>query len=273
MAVIGIGFPVQTRVEEWIARKVSEIVYRGIERRVCGYTDKDVPPQYKVVVRWKHKNKAGALVGNEVNLILQEDVSLGVESFWKSFVNPYSAVSESLSTAFQAISGGRLTAFHKVATRRIWTGTTPIKLSLNLKVVAKDDAEKEVVEPVKLLSSLALPREAIAGFMAPPGPTPFSFSETFKAVGIGGEVQKAAKAWEEKGMVTEEITIQVGLFLIFTNVVVKSVDARFHSKFTPKGYPIAADVNIVFETYQVLTREEFANVFKAGQVQEQKQEK
>ena len=266
MAVI--GFPVQTRAEEIIGRKVTEIAYRGVVRRVCGYTEGDVPPQYKVKVTWEHKDEAGNTVKPEVYLILQEDISLGVESFWKAFVNPYAGLSETMNAAFQAITGGRLSAFHRVATRRNWTGTTPLKLSLNLRLVAKNDAEKEVVCPVKMLSSLALPREAAAGFVAPPGPSPYKILEGFRGSGrFGKMVEGMLRFFNEKMIVSENIRIDVGMFLTFENVVVKSVDARFHSKFTPEGYPIAADVNIVFETYQILTRREFMKIFEAGKTE------
>ena len=266
MAVI--GFPVQTRAEEIIGRKVTEIAYRGVVRRVCGYTEGDAPPQYKVRVAWEHKDEVGNTVRTEVYLILQEDISLGVESFWKAFVNPYSGLSETVNVAFQAITGGRVTAFHKVATRRIWTGTTPLKLSLNLRLVAKNDAETEVVCPVKMLSSLALPREAAAGFVAPPGPSPYKIFEGFRGSGpLGRMAERVLRFYNERMIVSENIRIDVGMFLTFENVVVRNVDARFHSKFTPVGYPIAADVNIVFETYQILTRREFMKIFEAGKME------
>lgn len=266
MAVI--GFPFQSRAEEFIGRKITEFVYRGFDRKICGYTGTKVPPQYLVTVTWRYKEASGEEKEKGVCLILQEDINLGVESFWKGFVNPYSLTGETLNVAFQALSGGRISTYHKIATRRIWVGTTPIKISLSLKAVANEDAEREVVMPVKLLSSLALPREAIVGFVAPPGPTPFSVTESAKTVGLGGVLGGVSEWLEKRGIRAETIDISIGKFLVFPNVVVKNVDAKFHSKFTPEGYPIAADINIVFESYQIMTREEFGQVFKSGKSEE-----
>ena len=140
-----------------------------------------------------------------------------------------------------------------------------------------DDPLKQVVEPCRILQSLSLPSELLPGAnggfvgdalnaiptLSPPGPTPFTLEGLLGKSKPRGEITE-----EEVTSLTSSITggdkilIEFGRFLNFFNVVIRSVDLTVPIKFDSNGNPISAKLNLVFETYEMMTVESLANSYK-----------
>jgi len=205
--------------------------------------------------------------------ILQENMMIGIESIWEPFIP--TEMYGSVDTAVQAISGGKWSLITKATSRRKWKGSTPLEISLVLKFRAVEDAFKEVVEPCRILQSLALPSEGkdAAGlstiadikkaipFLAPPGPTPFTTEDLLNqdAGTIRGVKQDAILQGLRGG---DLIILRFGRFLNLFNVILKSARINFVPRFDIKGNPIAADATLIFESYEIMTAESLAFAYK-----------
>lgn len=232
----------------------------------CGYEPDGNPiaPEYLIRIISYRNRKA-------VTAILQQDLSIRVESKWEPLLP--SSVLATANKAAQALTGGRVSIITASTSRRIWQGSSPIQLSINLKFEAIRKAHKEVVEPCQLLQAIALPsnnasyteasemeltkskyaavKEGIGGvFLAPPGPTPFDSKGL-----LSRDTNRNASdvVYGLKG--GDIIKIEIGQFLSFWNVIVKEATVQYANKFTKEGFPISAIANIVFESYEMMTVE------------------
>jgi len=216
---------------------------------------KEVPPAYLVKVT-SLRNKATIVSP------LQEDIMLKVESNWSPLV-PSSLLSDA-NLLFQAISGSRASVATKAASRRMWVGSTPMRLSLKMRFEAVFDSLTEVLQPLKVLGSLALPVELSVGkrnvlFLGPPGPSPFKLptQKTDRGARLK-EVESDVNSFQGG----DQILIEVGEFLTFQSVIIREVNLAVPSRFDSSGNPISAEVDLMFETYEMMTAESFRGSFK-----------
>jgi len=228
---------------------------------------KPVAPEYLVRIT-SYRNRT-TVVG-----VLQEDIAMRVESRWEYLVP--SALLDNANRLIQAVSGTKATS------RRVWQGSSPLQLSLNLKFEAVNNAFDEVVQPCKVLQAITLPsnreyegawsweasvpqvfnkekdiaKKVLGALLSPPGPTPF----TTKGLFTRDDTRSIDEiVGDLKG--GDIIKVDLGRFLSFWNVIVKEVSPVFHSRFTTSGDPISADVNIVFESYEMMTVESLENAY------------
>lgn len=202
---------------------------------------------------------------------MQEDIMLRVESRWAPFI-PTSILSAA-NAGVQVVTAGHKSLITKASTRRIWQGSSPMVLSLKLKFEAVSDPIREVMEPVRILGSIALPAEnntvsnnasfqAFVNklpFLGPPGPSPFKITgllETNK-----GTKQNDIATALDSLQGGDRIMIEFGQCLTFYNVIVREVSPAIPLKFDPDGNFISAVVNVVFETYEMMTAESFSEAF------------
>jgi len=219
---------------------------------------KGVPPEYLVRIV-SYRNKA-VVVG-----VLQEDISMRVESRW-DYILP-SSILDPANRAVQLVSGGRWSVITKATSRRLWQGSSPLQLSLNLKFEAVNNPYEEVVQPCKFLQAMALPSnvkiseragtiigaklKSMGGnFLSPPGPTPFT-TKGLLTKDNTRSISDIVKGLESGDL----IKVDLGRFLSFWNVIVKEVSPVFSTKFSRSGDPISASVNIIFESYEMMTTE------------------
>lgn len=242
---------------------------------IYGYSPdgKKIPDAYLVSVT-SLRNRA------KVVSPLQESISLFAESSWQQFLPSLSSFGNLL---IQAASGGRKALVTKATSRRIWNGTSPIKLSVKMVFEAVNDTLKEVVYPIMMLSSMILPAETLytseedkassiveegqrqiargldkLPLLGPPGPSPFSLEGIVDLKSILSN-QVASKIESLAG--GDHIMIEIGRFLTFDNVIIKSISPVIPIKFDSSGYPISASMNINFETYEMITVESFQKAF------------
>lgn len=240
------------------------------------YTDgQAIPPEYLVrITSYKH--------GCSVVAPLQEDISLRVESRWEPFI-PISLLARANILA-QAVTGGRRSFITKATSRRVWMGCSPMAISLKLKFEAIEDTYVEVVEPVRMLQSMAVPSdpgasaaqwaEAEKGIDAkdywsaisklpalqPPGPTPFTWTNLIGSQKAYPNKTQTEIAKSAKG--GDFIMVELGRFLTFWNVIIRENTANFKIKFDSNGDPVSSEVDVVVETYEMPTVESLRDSYK-----------
>jgi len=137
----------------------------------------------------------------------------------------------------QAIFGKALIS--TISQQRKWAGSEPIGLTFKLKFEAVNSVETEVLQPCRKLQGLTLPREGVLNtvFLTPPGPNPYTFVKPEEAT---------------RG---DNIVIDIGSFIRFRSVIVRSVKVTYENRMASGG-PIGAEVELGIETWRMLTREE-----------------
>jgi len=233
---------------------------------------KKLPPEYLVRIT-SYRNQC-RIIG-----ILQEEVKTRVESRWEPLV-PTSLLATG-NILLQAVTRGKRALVTKATSRRVWMGSTPITISLNLKFQAVKNSFREVVEPCRLLQSIALPSEpgeatdweglktsetekiteaaSKLPALKPPGPTPFTLEGILNAASSNNELTPSKIKEGLKG--GDYIVVEFGRFLTFRNVIVREVAVAHHIKPDPDGNPVSANVNLVFETYEMMTTESLKNAY------------
>lgn len=199
--------------------------------RTIGYDGKDIKDFYKVFV-------TSTALGVRVVGYSQTDIELRTASEWQPLLPEGLASAKKLiGTVAEAVSGVSLV--NKAFTRRRWMGSTPITMPIEMAFFA-ENSDRDVFEPCKALQQMSLPTEALAKFLAPPGPNPFVLNSKTGEVG-------------DKGY-GDSISIQLGNVMTFANVIIKDVSVKYPWKFGRTGKPIQGRATIVFETYEVMTK-------------------
>ncbi|MHA1859714.1 MAG: hypothetical protein ACTSVF_01270 [Candidatus Asgardarchaeia archaeon] len=263
-------------------------VIGSLQRRVSsppkdvGYpaTRKDIPQEYRVRIKSSISNTDGSDV--TVHAILQGKFPIRTTSEWQPFATAGLLYKEFQALA-QMISGRALIS--RFGRRRMWVGTSPLTLTLPLKFEAVEDPEREVVLPCKMLQRMSLPSGgAVSGekhwydifSMIPPGPNPFTveFLEEIPSIygkDVGGELLQLARKLPGVRGLGDIINIHIGTFLFIPRVIIKEVQVEFDSKFTKEGYPISASASLIFETFEIMTKESLdEHVYKVKEVQTSK---
>ena len=186
---------------------------------------------------------------------LPEEFSFGVESEWEplfpSAVGGGGGFLGNLNLLATATGNTLKTASQ---TSQAWAGSSPVEFSLPIDFVAVSDANKEVVTPIKNLMSLALPgthQDRGGLLLDPPGPI---FAETIP-------IDEFRSISSFRG---DKITLKIGKFIMFTNVIISSVSANWMGKLSPEGEPMQAQAEVTIRTYTMLTKEELERAFVGG---------
>lgn len=205
----------------------------GLKANICGYTGFDVPEEYIVTLISSYSNKV-------VRAILQDQVRINTSSKWETFIDILRQNDIANVAELAAQLSIKRSLQNAMTSRRIWRGTDPLSLTLTLKFQEEYNAIVEVMEACETLQSMVLPGEGSSselGSLIPPGPSPFL---------LGTE--------ENSQKESDLIAVYVGKFLGFTNVIMKSVEVIFDSRIGQDGLPKSAVVNVVFETYEIVTK-------------------
>lgn len=203
---------------------------------------------------------------------LQDRTRMRVSSDWQKFV-PFGQdkYTELVEMSTQAAAGVSL--IPRAFSRRMWKGTEPLKITLELIFQAVTDPLSEVVRPCAALLQMAAPGTATsekakeftnwavdklgtvgassklqagissAGGMqvlTPPGPSPF---------------------WSSSDIGGDDIDIMVGRFLAFKRVIISNAEVEMDTKMHRSGKPVSARAMVDFESYEVLTKSDLASVF------------
>lgn len=214
----------------------------------------EVPEAYKIKITSRRLN--AGVIG-----LLQDDLQIKVGSQWSPIVPTNALAFGNIAT--QVITRGQTSFITKASSRRSWVGSTPIIMGLSLRFEAVNDAHKEVLEPCRILQSLALPSEPSSDtanpnskdlLLSPPGPSPFILDFLGKYKRSNGFVSQLYDYFSESRN-QEYIIVEIGNLISFWNVIVSEVQVSVPPKFTREGDPISATVNMIFETYEMPTVE------------------
>lgn len=215
----------------------------------------DLPDQYKVRI-------TSSFLNTTVVAYLQDQTSFRITSEWEPFLPM--AVSGVANQLSQLVTGHSLVS--RFMTRRIWKGTSPVEISLTLQFRALTSAYTDVVQPVKSLMQMALPSSADPitigrfklPFLSPPGPDPYSGEAVNQQAlaSVSDSDRQTIQSIVRETKAGDLISIHIGTFLQFHSVIVREVNPVFDQMMDEHGNPLSASVTMVFETYEILTKEQ-----------------
>jgi hypothetical protein len=222
-------------------------------RGLVGWINNDISPlskDYKVCIH-------SVSLKTTVVAALQEQVTFRITSEWDSFL-PLGDFN--LANQVSQLAG--YSPITKFSTRRIWKGTSPIALNLKLRFQSVVDTKREVMDPYLALMSMILPGEGAEigktgikiPFIKPPGPGPF-YSKT--AQKVGGKKVAGFKGGDK-------ISVGIGRFFFLPSVIVREVVPVFDMRVDEFGQPISAEITVVLETYEILTKADMKKAFASG---------
>lgn len=201
---------------------------------IVGYKGTDVPEEYIITIL-SARSAPGGDGPITVRAIIQDEFQMRTGSKWESFIpnvvtNPITQVADIIS---QFSIGSSLQ--NAVTSRRIWKGTEPLSMQLNMRFEEEYSSKTEVMEACEALQCMCLPGEDTRGLLIPPGPSPFK----------NDFIEVANK---------ELIAIYIGTCLSFTNVIIKDVVVSFQTRMGVDGFFKAAKVTLFFELYEITTK-------------------
>jgi hypothetical protein len=265
-----------------LVKKPRRLSYGFLE---YGYTRNSVdgdpiPDEYLVRVT-SYRNECTVVAP------MQDNINLNVTSNWEPLIP--TSILRYANIAVQVVSGGGRSAITSSTTRRMWTGTSPMSVTLKLKFEAVNDPYYEVVEPCRLLQAMAVPSDpdtsrgfvglgevvtgakkaAVAAMtgdlepaknfvsslpaLRPPGPTPFVWDNLLS--GPTNWTDKVREDIENSAKSGDFIIIELGTFLTFWSVIIRENGVIYKTKFDKSGDPVSAEAEVRFETYEMPTKE------------------
>lgn len=201
-------------------------------------------------------DQGGGQQGEVFETWLDENFSINVSSSWgDSFSGTFLSESFPPSIVKIAEAMGMPTNFW-LANLQSWQATSPIDISLPFKFKAEDDTFKDVVLKARNLAGYVLPREE-KGMLIPPGPLVSDQIKTLNNIKnfVNNNIGNLLKSGDN-------ITLEIGEFLIFRPVILKSVNLEFSTQFDINGFPLSINANTELSTYFVGTRKYFKSFFK-----------
>jgi hypothetical protein len=129
-------------------------------------------------------------------------------------------------------------------TAQSWRGSEPFQLQMDLHFFATQDSTKEVIEPIKRLVKMALPRLGQnKTFLFAPGPRDNSVSNLINTI-TGGRLGESGDAGDQ-----DIINVYIGNYIRLTRVFISVINQiEFKAKLDSQGYPMEAIVSIQFRT-------------------------
>jgi len=200
-----------------------------------------------------NRYKISIFIGDKFRVIglMQDKTSIRISSTWES---PSINIDSNVELGVQALGSflnRPISLNTQVMSRRVWRGNSPVEMTLELNFEGLSDSVTEVMMPCALLCKLISPgadndatvadKSVRLPFLSPPGPSPFNPN--------GGE----------------NVTIWIGSYLKFVNVIVKDINTEFDSRIGVDGNPVGAKATVTFQTYEILTKESIDNVFAVNQ--------
>lgn len=174
---------------------------------------------------------------------LPEEVQLQLSSEWDSVLGG----SDFPKLGLLAAEGVGISTRNEYSSAQVWSGNSPIEITLPLEFYAEDNSKIEVVDPIVRLAKMALPRihnvkveDKSIGLFVPPGP----------------------RLFDQANSANDKISIQLGKFVTFTKVIMISVNPVFKTKdLANDGYPLRASCDVTFRTIFSLTGSAFQSMF------------
>lgn len=178
---------------------------------------------------------------------LPEELQFQLSSEWDTPLLQGGGVGGILESLVQ--EGFGVSTKTQFASAQVWSGSSPIEITLPLEFYAENNPRLEVIDPIIKLAKMALPRKSGGngaserGLFVPPGPRIFGFNT--------------------QNIQNDQITIDIGNFLNFKKVVIVSVNPVFKTRdMLASGEPLSVTCEVVFRSMFSLTGEDFESMFK-----------
>ena len=188
---------------------------------------------------------------------LPDNTQLLVRSSWAPITGNIVSSLVNFATAKVAnlFGNDNITLVSKRLTAQEWQGAEPLDVQLQLHFFATLDAGIEVIEPLKRLMKMALPRkrgtDTSDSFLVAPGPIAQIFGDKSQADPQHGD----------------RINVYIGNFCRLTDVFVSSISGiDFLGKLSTDGIPMEAVCTIVFRTLFAPIAEDIDDYFSAPSI-------
>ena len=172
-------------------------------------------------------------------LMLKDSFTLPIQAEYASLNNSasftQSVVSQLIGRMFSGtaseIAQGLVSGLNGKLGFQTYSSPKPVTITLNCSLMAITNAWRDVVNPVRKIQSLLLPRTGWGGFLTDyPGVDPVMVLK-------GSSSSSSYK----------DASVMVGN-IGFNHVIFKNADATFSTEVDQTGYPIGADLSLTFET-------------------------
>jgi hypothetical protein len=211
----------------------------------------------------------------DVQAWLPDTIQFNIKSSWGPIVGN---IDNALANYLGVTSLPSGTTFNsKKLTAQEWRGSEPLDLLLPLSFFATENAKMEVVEPIKRLIKMALPRAIQAGKssfnLQPPGPVPNIHIEPItipKEIGgvtipiIGGITTPPIDA-SIGAKYQDLINVYIGSFVTLKSVFISSIsNIEFKGKLSTDGLPMEGKCVVLFRTLFAPTSNDMDDYLGSG---------
>jgi len=211
-------------------------------------------PNYQVII---HRPESQDLPEIKIFGNLPESFSFGVTANYEArlpSVFNAAEIAGAINPALGNLARGaevfsRVSRVFQLASHQVWTGSSPISFSIPMLFDAVEDAEKDVVLPIKQLMSLTLPFRGDTGalndvtggkldqyLLKPPGPVISN---------------------PDYG----RVSMQIGNMNYYHSVLINDVNVTFDTRMTKNGAPISASVDVAVTTVNTPTQDDIEKFF------------
>lgn len=178
---------------------------------------------------------------------LAEDYTVGLTSEFRRLADDFhNEVTEAIDIAgatAKSLSGGKVgfSSQFKQLTTQVWDHTEPASVSIGVTFDRKSNAEKDIMDIVRNICSIPLPKETTAGNLVPPGPSPIE--------GIGLDALLGGK----QGTNDTYINFKIGN-MKFNRYLMTKAEPTFNKYTDDSGYPISVTIAFDFISMWAATK-------------------
>ena len=178
---------------------------------------------------------------------LAEDYTIGLTSEFRrladDFHNEVTEAIDIVGATAKSLSGGKVgfSSQFKQLTTQVWDHTEPASVSIGVTFDRKSNAEKDIMDIVRNICSIPLPKETTAGNLVPPGPSPIE--------GIGLDALLGGK----HGTNDTYINFKIGN-MKFNRYLMTKAEPTFNKYTDDSGYPISVTIAFDFISMWAATK-------------------
>jgi hypothetical protein len=185
--------------------------------------------------------------GEDYTGALAEDYTISLSSEFRrladDFQNEVTQMIDMAGATAKSVSGGKIgfSSQFKQLTAQVWDHTEPANVALGITFDRKSNAGKDIMQIVRDLCSLPLPKEDDIGNLTPPGPSPIE--------GIGlDQIFGGTAATTDK-----YVNFTIGNMKFNRYLIVKA-EPTFNKFTDDSGYPISVTISLDFISMWAATK-------------------
>jgi len=219
-----------------------------------------------------------------VNAPLPEDFSFSINSNYSAPFEDSGLVSGSKLQGAASFAG--FTGLIQAMSAQLWTSSTGVEITLPFNFVSRNNPLTEVRTPILNLLKLCSPRaETSFSLLTPPGPTldktkildvaqaflGLTLTEAGSVIGLVSDSERESKLAgiqaTFESAIKNPISLAIGRFIYFSNVVITGVDIQFTSVLSENqflNFPWKVSANVSFRTFVTPTYRDLERIFRVG---------